>query len=144
MAQDSIKHFDLSKDTLFYYKNSVIMKGRPQDVFDDYLLVLNKLNKTQAFKLGFTNVGYAMKLRYELGNHSCDSNGCNLPQFVHQMNATLFAKIDGVVDFNFKSESGGKSGYFLLLNIEGKPMGCFTFEDEDISEEVRHKVLLFY
>ena len=105
-------------------------------------LVFNKLDKTQVFKLVLTDVSTKTGLQYLIGNHSCD-NGCKIPQFVRQMNATLFAKIEGIVDFDFKTK-GVKSGYFLLFNIEGKPKACFTFEGEDISAEVRHKVLLFY
>ena len=53
------------------------------------------------------------------------------------MSASIFAKIDGVVDY--KSETNGtKSGHFLLFNIDGRPKICFTSEDEDISEEVTH------
>ena len=127
------------------------MKARLYNSYD--WLVFNKLNKTQVIILGFTSystpkqplklLSTGRELRHIIRYQSCD-NGCKIPQFVHQMNATLFAQIEGIVDFNFKGSKGGKSGYFLLFNIDGRPMGCFTFEGEDISPEVRHKVLLFY
>ena len=56
------------------------------------------------------------------------------------MNASLFARIIGVADYSKK----GKGGFLLLLDIDGRPMTCFTFEGENLSEEVRHKILLFY
>ena len=120
-------------DRRFYYPNSLIMKARPSDTSDDFVLVFNKMKKTEVFKLDA-----------DLSNQSCASIDCFVPQFVDKINDTLFARIDGVVDFNLKGSEGGKSGWLLLLNIEGRPKICFTFEGEDISEEVRHKVLLLF
>ena len=120
-------------NTIPYYPNSVIMKGRPSNVSDDYVLVFDKLDKTKTFKLDIS-----------LLTQKCVPNGCFVPKFVDQINDKLFAQIEGVVDFNFKGSEGLKSGHLLLLNIEGRPMYCFTIEDEDISKEVRHKILLFY
>ena len=114
-------------DRSFFWENSLIMKGRPSVQTDDYVLVFNKMNKREVFKLDI-----------DLKNHSCVSPDCYVPKFVDQMDGTLFAKIKGVVDFNFGND-GGKLGHLLLFNISGRPMMCFTFRDEDISREVRHK-----
>ena len=120
----------------FYYPNSLIMKGRPSNTSDDYVLVFNKMKKTEVFKLNT-----------RLINNTCVSKAygsrCVIPLFVDQIDSTLFAQIEGVVDFNLKSK-GGKSSWLLLLNIEGRPKYCFTFEGEGISEGVRHQILLLY
>ena len=118
------------------------MKARPNSPLDDYVLVINKLNRSQVSKVFMPTYTWDEQHSYsELANHSCGDD-CNVPQFVYQMNGSLFAQIDGVADFNFMSESGGKSGYLMLLNIEGRPKFCFTFEGDDITRQVRHKVLL--
>ena len=124
-------------DKSFYYSNSLIMKARPSDASEDYWLVFNKMKKTEVFKLD-----------KQLYRYTCPSVNCIeseiLPKFVDQMNDRLFAQIDGVVDFDFRERNGGKSGWLLLFNINGRPMTCFTWEGEDISKEVRHEVLLFF
>ena len=105
------------------------MKGRPSNTSDDYVLVFDKTDKTRVFTLNT-----------DLRKHACVD--CGVPKFVHQMDDKLFAKIESVVDFNFGRDDG-KSGYLLLLNIEGRPKTCFTLENEEISAEVRHKILHF-
>ena len=122
----------LTGDDHLYYEESLILKARPSNKKDDWVLVFNKRNKTR-----FMRTYYRLMI-------TCVSDDCFVPHFVTQMNDTLFAQIDGVVDFNFTGSKGGKSGWFVLFNIDDRPMGCFTFEGEDLSPEVRHKVLLFY
>ena len=128
----------IENDKIPYYSNSLILKARPHTQSDNYLLVSNKLDKNQTFKLEMLVQG-AFNDYNALGSQSCDTNDCNKPEFVVQMEDKLFAKIEGVVDFNFKGRGDGKSGYFLLLNINGRPMGCFTFEGEGISQMVGYK-----
>ena len=128
---------DISEDTVVYYQNSLVLKSRPSNYADNNkMVVFNKLDKNKAF-IVFT---YGNSLL----SKSCETVNCFAPRFVDQMNDKLFAQIDSVVDFNFGGIKGGKSGYLLLLNINGRPMMCFTFEGEDISEEVRHRELLFF
>ena len=123
-----IRHQESTKTK--YYDNSLIMRAHPSSTLmnEQYPVVINKLNKSQFFNIQ-THYGY-----------KCANSGdelCFIPQFVQQMDDSMFARIDGVVDFNLRAD-GGKSGWFLILNINGAPKGCFTFEKEDISEEVRH------
>ena len=115
-----------------YYPNSLVLNVWSKDHYNNYWLVFNKLDKRQVFKL--KQVYKGLGTINALSHLSCDSNDCNIPEFVHQMDDKLFAQIEGVVDFNKED----KSGYFLLLNISGRPMTCYTFQGEGISEMVRH------
>ena len=119
-----------------YYQKTLILKARPTNTADNYVLVFNKLNKTQVFKVHPSWTGFWHPYN-TLDYQSCGANDCNKPEFVEQMEDNLFGQIEGVVDFNFGKENG-KSGHFLLLNIEGRPKYCFTFEGEGISQMVRH------
>ena len=120
-----------------------MVKSKPSQSSHEYILMVNKLNKTNVWNVWYTQYSRDPS-KPQLITEKCVSTNCDIPKFVDQMNATLFVKIDGAVDFNFKESDDGKSGHFLIINIDGRPMGCFAFEDEDISEEVRHKTFLFH
>ena len=97
------------------------------------VMVFNKLNKSDYFSYDFLTQRKKLCLT--------PISGCVVPKFVEQMEN--IAQIDGIVDFNFE-EKGGKSGHFIIVNINGRPKMCFTFENESISEEVLHKNTLIF
>ena len=70
---------------------------------------------------------------------NCSPSGyqCSKPYFVDQMNASLFQKIDGVLDLIL---DGKAIGWLVLFNINGRPKYCATAYNQMISDEVRHSL----
>ena len=120
-------------DNTVVYRNSVFVNS------NGTVLIYNQLN--------FSDCSFFDPLIHvnRIGRvGSCDN--LQKPQFVHQMNAILFKRVEGVVDFEFGADIKGR---LLLFNIDDKPKVCFILDDKHISEEVRHKtqiiqIFIFY
>ena len=124
------KIINLPKDLI----NVVIMKVSPRENWvlslGSYVLLISKDKKSHLFYDPTANT-----LTSECG---LSRSKCKIPQFVGQLNDSLFENIDGVVDYNYGK---GYSGWLVLFSIDQTLKYCFTAENQNISEEVRHRVI---
>ena len=107
------------------YPGYVILKAYPKrtdDAFDS-LLFCNKMNRSHCQT--YIDIISGEDLDPKL-----------LPQLVTRINSTLFERIGGVLYYDVNPQT---SGWLLFFNIDGRPKYCFTEEDKDLSEQVRHE-----
>ena len=129
--------YDASDDHKLYNKvtdlllaDRVIVKRLPSVTDDEKVLMVLMVNKwNQSDRVAVSGCYNSMDWCKDRSPYCTDQ-----PEFISQMNESLFKTIEGVVDYSFGTQS--ESGHLLLLNINGRPKMCFTPENEDISEEV--------
>ena len=101
------------------------LKPYPSQTHDNYLTAINK-----------NNIEVRRSVRLEPGvlQYSNCSNICPSIPMVDQMNASLFARIDSIADYNIKQSD--KSGHILVFDINGQPFYCIQPENQSLSKEV--------
>ena len=99
------------------------------------VLFINKHNTSKGIFFNQTLYNYNSREYHQIDDCPSDHKDCVAPNFVNWMNASLFQKIDSVIDL-FEGQKINRR--LLLFNISGRPKYCLTYENQNISEEVRH------
>ena len=109
----------------------VYLKPYPSQRHDNYLIAINK-NARQNRTI--------VRLQPRHIQYSDCSNICPSIPMVDEMNASLFARIDSIADYNIKQSD--KSGHILLFDINGQPFYCIQPENQSLSEEVKYEFII--
>ena len=94
------------------YEEYVIFKPDPYITVNKFVAFCSKIHQ---LKCKFYDVSN-FKNNYQ-------AKSGELPHFVHELNGTLFEKIEGVVDYKYGE---GHKGWLFLFNIDGRVKYCFT------------------
>ena len=103
----------------------VYLKPFPSQRHDSYLIAIDKNNREDRTMVRLNPA--------EIQYMSCKTMCPSIPM-VEQMDASLFAQIDSIVDYEDKDNN--HFGHILLFKINDRPYYCTQPENQSLSEQV--------
>ena len=103
----------------------VYLNPFPSQRHDSYLIAIDKNNREDRTMVGLN----PREIQYMSCNTMCPS----IPM-VEQMDGSLFAQIDSIVDYEDKDNK--HFGHILVFDINGRPFYCTQTENQSLSDEV--------